>query len=79
MRRQLHLIPTGVNPAHPKPATTVRRPPHRLNRNRNITNRHHHQDRRDKIRTKTILATTPTMVLATVRVAVRDIDWPLVF
>jgi hypothetical protein len=40
--------------------------------------RRRHQDRQNKIRTKTVLATTPTTVLAMVRVAVRDIDWPSV-
>jgi len=77
-RRRLHLIPTGVNPAHPKPAVTARPLRRRPNHNRNTTNRHHRrprhrlQDRRDKIRTKTV----PAMV----RVAVRDIDWsPVLF
>jgi hypothetical protein len=81
MRGQPHLLPTRVNPAHPKPATIAHQPP-RPSSARNTTNRHHrrprHQDRRDKIRTKTVPATTPTTVPAMVRVAVRGIDWPLV-
>ena len=64
------------NPACPKPATTTR-PTLRLSSARNTTS-HRHPDRQDKIRTKTVLATTPTTVLAIVQVAVRDIDWPLV-
>ena len=77
MRGQPHPLPTRVNPAHPKPVTTMRRPP-RPSSARNTTSRHRHQDRRDKIRTKTVPATTPTTVPAMVRVAVRDIDRPLV-
>ena len=62
---------------HPKPATTTRQLP-RPSSARNTTSRHRRQDRQDKIRTKTVLATTPTTVPAMVRVAVQDIDWPLV-
>ena len=61
---------------HPKPATTTRR----LQRPSSARNtmRRRRQDRQDKIRNKTVLATTPTTVLAMVRVAVRDINWTLV-
>jgi crossover junction endodeoxyribonuclease RuvC len=80
MRRRPHPLPTRVNPAHPKPATTVRPPLRRPNHNRNTTNRHHrrprhrHPDRRDRTGIKVIPTTVPAMV----RVAARGIDWSLV-
>jgi len=76
-RRWSPQPPTSGSTMRPKPATATRQPP-RPSSARNTTSRHRHQDRRDKIRTKTVLATTPTTVPAMVRVAVRDIDWRLV-